>query len=194
MKYLFLFFLIILFSLNPLQAQHKAGSRLLILNVGFTAASPEDNDNDLNGNTFSLNYESSNLEGNLAGGVSISYLTTSADSVDAGGNTVSRLNSVSYRVFPIILYGRYMFGTDQIKGYIGAGIGIQFSNASFYTNNIQADGQDSGITIGGMAGVNYFFNDKIFVNGNYNLSWLSNSFYQDGIVQNFTVGLGFQFF
>jgi hypothetical protein len=194
MKHLFLFFLIILFSLNPLQAQHKAGSRLLILNVGFTAASPEDNDNDLHGNTFSLNYESSNLDGNLAGGVSIAYMVTSADSTTASGGTANRLNSVSYNTLPVIFYGRYMFGPDQLRGYIGAGFGIQFSNARFYTDNVQTNGTDSGVLIGGMAGLNYFFNDKIFINGNYNLSWLSNSFYRDGMVHNFTVGLGFQFF
>jgi len=43
-------------------------------------------------------------------------------------------------------------------------------------------------------GLNYFINDKIFINGNYNLGWLANSYFKDGMVQNFTIGLGFQFF
>jgi hypothetical protein len=186
--------LVLLMGMSLAQAQHKAGSSLLIMNVGFTMASPEDNDNDLHGNTFSVNYEASNYEGNLAGGVSIGYMITSADSTTASGETVSRLNSVSYSTFPIILYGRYLFGTDQFKGYIGAGFGIQFSNVKFYTNNAQVEGTDSGVLIGGMAGINYFFNDKVFVNANYNLSWLSNSYYKDGMIQTITFGLGFQFF
>jgi outer membrane protein W len=184
----------LLLSLNLAQAQHKAGSSLLMLNVGFTTATPEDNNYDLSGNTFTLSYEASNFEGDLAGGISIGYVITSSDSTISSGKPVNRVNTVSYEVLPIVLYGRYMFGSDQLKGYIGAGLGIQFSNARFITNNVQVEAKDSGLMIGGMVGVNYFFNDKIFINGNYNLSWLSNSYYKDGMAQNFTVGLGFQFF
>ena len=139
MKHFLITLLILCAGLNLAQAQHKAGSGLLILNVGFTSASPEDSDYDLSGNTFMLSYETSNLEGNLAGGMSIGYVTTSADSVSASGTTEERLNSVSYTVLPIMIYGRFMFGSEQIKGYIGAGLGIQFSNADFFTDNVQVE-------------------------------------------------------
>ena len=194
MKHFLLILLVLFAGLNLAQAQHKAGSGLLILNAGFTSASPEASDYDLSGNTFTLSYEISNLEGNLAGGMSIGYVTTSADSVNSAGVTEERLNSVSYTVLPIMIYGRFMFGSEQIKGYIGAGLGIQFSNADFFTNKVQVEGADSGLLVSGMAGLNYFINDKIFINGNYNLGWLANSYFKDGMVQNFTIGLGFQFF
>lgn len=194
MKQFSLICLFLFMSLSLVQAQHKPGSGLLILNAGFTWATPEDNDKELNGNTFTLSYESSNLDGDLAGGISIGYMMTSADSVNSSGATVGRLNAVNYDVLPVFVYGRYMFGSDQIKGYIGGGVGIQFSSADFYRENVQIEAKDSGLLIGGMAGVNYFISDKILINGNYNLSWLANGYYKDGLAQNFTIGLGYQFF
>jgi len=85
MKHFSTILLMLFIFLSLAQAQHKPESGLLIFNVGFTQASPEDTDNNLNGNTFSLSYEKSNYQGNLAGGVSIAYSTTSADSITASG-------------------------------------------------------------------------------------------------------------
>ncbi len=194
MKYLSIILLFLFMSLSLAQAQYKAGSSMLILNFGFTWATPEDDKYELDGNNFTLCYEASDLGGNWSGGIGIGYMTTSADSINSSGSTVSRLNAVNYEVVPVFLYGRYMFGSDQIKGYIGGGGGIQFSTADFFRESVQLEAKDSGLMIGGMAGVNYFINDKILINGNYNLSWLQNAYYKDGLVQNFTIGLGYQFF
>jgi hypothetical protein len=133
--------LIMLTSLGLAQAQHKPGSGLLIFNVGFTEASPEDSDNDLHGNTLSLSYEKSDWEGRLAGGV-----------------------------------------------------GIQFSNVKYFTENVQVESADSGLLIGGVAGLNVFLNETILLNANYSLNYLSNSFYKDGLAHNINIGLGFQFY
>jgi outer membrane protein W len=186
--------LMLLISLSLAQAQHKPGSGLLIFNVGFTEASPEDLDNNLNGNTFSLSYEKSNYKGNLAAGMTIAYSTTSADSITASGQELQRLNSVSYEVIPILLYGKVLFGSPKVKGYIGGGIGIQFSKVNSYRENVQVVGADSGFLVGGTAGLNFFLNEKILLNANYTLSYLGNGYYQDNVAHNFNIGLGFQFF
>jgi outer membrane protein W len=194
MKHFSIILLILIMSLSLAQAQHKPESGLLIFNVGFTEASPEDLDNNLNGNTFSLSYEKSNYQGNLAGGVSIAYATTSADSITASGQELQRLNSVSYEVFPILLYGKFLFGSPKVKGYIGGGIGIQFSKVNSYRDNVQVEGSDSGFLVGGTAGLNFFLNEKILLNANYSLSYLGNGYYQDNVAHNINIGLGFQFF
>lgn len=186
--------LVLLLGVSLAQAQHKPEAGLLIFNVGFTEASPEDSDNNLSGNTFSLNYEKSDWKGKLAGGFAIAYSTTSADSLTASGQELKRLNSVSYEVIPALLYGKVLFGSPKAKGYVGAGVGIQFSNITSYRDNVEVTGQESGFLVGGMAGLNVFLNERILLNGNYNLSYLGNSYYKDGMAHNFTIGLGFQFF
>lgn len=189
-----LFTLLVLFmSLGLAQAQHKPGSGLLIFNVGFTEASPEDSDENLSGNTFSLNYEKSDWKGKLAGGFAIAYSTTSADSLNASGQELGRVNSASYEVIPVLLYGKVLFGSPKAKGYIGGGFGIQFSNITSYRDNVEVTSAESGFLVGGMAGLNVFLSDRILLNGNYNLSYLGNSYYKDGMAHNFTIGLGFQF-
>jgi hypothetical protein len=185
--------LILFMTLGLAQAQHKPESSLLIFNVGFTEASPEDSDNNLSGNTFSLNYEKSDWKGRLAGGFAIAYSTTSADSLNAAGQELQRLNSASYEVVPILLYGKVLFGSPKAKGYVGGGFGIQFSNIKYFTQNVQVTDRESGFLVGGVAGLNVFLSEKILLNGNYNLSYLGNSYYRDGLAHNFTIGLGFQF-
>ena len=63
MKHFSIILLILFVSLNLAQAQYKTGSGLLLFNVGWTMASPEDIEADLNGNTFSLSYEKSDFGG-----------------------------------------------------------------------------------------------------------------------------------
>lgn len=191
----FLFTILILFlSLSLAQAQHQPESNILIFNVGFTEASPEDSDNNLHGNTLSLNFEKSEWQGRFAGGVSIAYSKTSADSLSAAGQELNRLNSVSYEVIPAMLYGKVLFGSPKAKGYIGGGVGIQFSNVKYFTQNVQIESSNSGFLVGGLAGLSVFLNETILLNANYSLNYLSNSYYQDGLAHNINIGLGFQFF
>jgi hypothetical protein len=192
MKYVQFTIFTIIISFSIAQAQHKPESGLLIFNVGFTETSPEDSDANLSGNTFSLSYEKSNYTGNLAGGVAIAYATTSADSLNASGEQVQRLNSVSVEVLPILLYGKVLFGSPKVKGYIGGGFGIQFSKANSFRDLVQVTSYDSGFLIGGVGGLNFFVNEKILLNASYNLSYMGNSYFKDGVVHNFVIGLGFQ--
>ena len=194
MKRILIILFILLMGLSLAQAQHKPTSGLLILNVGFTKTSPEYSDQDLDGNTFTLSYEKSDYQGRFAGGIAFAYTETAADSLTASGQKVERANSVSHEVIPITLFGKVLFGPPKVKGYIGGGIGIQFSHVHYYNQNVQVNGQDSGLLVGGLAGLNYFLNDKIFLNGNYSLFYLGNSYYQDDLVQNFSFGLGFQIY
>ena len=191
----FQFTILVLFiSLGLAQAQHKPESNILIFNVGFTEASPEDSDNNLHGNTLSLNFEKSDWQGRLAGGVSIAYSKTSADSLTAAGQELSRLNSVSFEVIPAMLYGKVLFGSPKAKGYIGGGVGIHFSNVKYFTQNVQVQAESSGFWVGGVAGLNVFLSETILLNANYSLNYLSNSYYKDGLAHNVNIGLGFQFF
>ena len=184
--------LILLVSLNLAQAQYKNGSGLLLFNVGWTMASPEDIEADLDGNTFSLSFEKSDFDGLLSCGFVIAYSRTSADSLNAGGDKIDRLNKVSYEVIPVTLFGKVYFGSDTFRGYAGAGIGIQFSNINYFTQNGQVTAFESGFLISGMAGANFYLNENILLNANYSINYLGNSFYKDGLAHNINIGVGFQ--
>jgi hypothetical protein len=125
------------------------------------------------------------MEGNLAGRIIITYLAGH----DKDSNNDRRIN---YQSIPIMLQGKYFFGSDKIKGYLQGGIGLQFSRIEFSGPNILLQDGDSGFACGlGLGG--YFFTDeKIFINIAYNFSYLANSFYRDGIVHLLKVGIGFQ--
>jgi hypothetical protein len=199
MKLSFALVFVVVFSHNLVLAQHRPGSAVLVFNVGSSQASVDDafesgDAGDLSGNLFSLSYERTNPKGNLAAGVAISYLSTSADSLDSSGTEVGRLNSVSFNVLPVLLYGKAMFGPPKLKGYLSAGFGVQFSNASSFTDAVQVESYDSGFLVGGSAGVMFFLSEKILFNAAYNFSFLANSFYRDGTVGTFAVGLGYQIF
>lgn len=192
MKTVVFSFLTLILCVSFVEAQHNPDRSLVTFNVGFTKASPEESGHSLSGNTFSLGYEKSNREGNLAGGVSVSYLTTSADSVNASGQTLDLINSVSFETVPILLYGKFMFGSPTIRGYIGGGFGIHFSTVTTYSQNVGVTGFDSGWMIGGLAGVNLYLSESLLLNAAYNLDYVGNAYYKDGMVNNFIVGLGFQ--
>lgn len=194
MKHNSIILLILVLSMSLAQAQYKPDSGLLIFNVGFTKASPEDLDADLHGNTFSLSYEKSDYRGRLAAGIAIAYSTTSADSQTTSGQNAPRLNSVSYEVLPIMIFGKVLFGSPKLKGYIGAGFGIHFSNVKYFTQNVQVTGLDSGFLIGGLAGLNFFLSEKILLNAHYSLHYLNNGYYQNNLAHNLSIGLGFQFY
>jgi len=192
MKRFSIILLILLMSLGLAQAQYKAGSSLLMFNAGFTMASPEDIEADLHGNTFSMSYEKSDFEGLWSFGFVIAYSTTSADSLNAGGEKLDRLNKVSYQVIPVSFFGKVNFGSEKLRGYVGAGLGIQFSNINYFTQNGQVTSYESGILIGGMAGINFYLSEDVMLSANYTINYLENSYYKDSLAHNINIGIGFQ--
>jgi outer membrane protein W len=192
MKHFSIIPLILFVSLNLAQAQYKTGSGLLLFNVGWTMASPEGIEADLNGNTFSMSYEKTDFVSQWSGGFVIAYSNTYADSLNTAGTKLDRLNKVSYEVIPVALFCKYYFGSDTFRGYAGAGFGIQFSNINYFTENGQVTAFESGILISGMAGANFYLSEDILLNANYTISYLGNSYYANSLAQNINLGIGFQ--
>ena len=52
---------------------------------------------------------------------------------------------------------------------------------------------DYGFYGGGGAGVMFFINENIFINGEYEIAWASNSYYRDGWISTAGGGIGFRF-
>ena len=193
MKYLTLILVVLLIGFGSSFAQYKPASSLLIFNVGWTMTSPEDIDADLNGNTFSLSYEQTDFDGVWSLGFVINYSTMSADSLNTRGNKVDRVNKVSYQVMPVSFYCKAMFGSDKLRGYVGAGFGIQFSHINYFTENREITAYESGFLVSGLAGGYWFLSETVLLNANYSINYLANSYFRDGLAQNINIGIGYQF-
>jgi hypothetical protein len=193
MKYFTMIILILFIGFGSSFAQYKPASSLLIFNAGWTSATPEDIDADLSGNTFSLSWEQTDLGGIWSCGFAMAYSKTSADSLNADGSKVKRINKVSYEVVPVTFFAKAMFGSDVLRGYVGAGLGIQFSNINYFAERGQITAYESGFSVSGTAGGYFFISESVLLNANYSLTYLGNSFYQDGLAHNINIGLGFQF-
>jgi hypothetical protein len=187
MKYSKVFFLMVAISVyaTNASAQFKSWSQLMSFNGGYASLVGEATGNTLDGYAFDFTYEQVNMDGNMSGGVMITYLAGH----DEDSENDRRIN---YHSIPILLQGKYFFGSENLKGYLQGGAGIQFSRIEYTGPNLLLLDGDSGFAFSlGLGG--YFFTDeKIFINAAYNFSYMSNSFYRDGIVHLFKVGIGFQ--
>ena len=52
---------------------------------------------------------------------------------------------------------------------------------------------DFGFYGGGGAGIMIFLKENIFINGEYEIAWASNSWYKDGWINTASGGIGFKF-
>jgi hypothetical protein len=52
---------------------------------------------------------------------------------------------------------------------------------------------DWGFYAGASAGANYFINEKLFLGLEYEIAWMTNSYYKDGWMNSAMLGLGMKF-
>ena len=69
----------------------------------------------------------------------------------------------------------------------------------FHNSKVEWDGTlaelqnwDYGFVAGGGAGIQKYPSEKAFVTVGYNIKWLQNSFYKEGLLYTFYGGPGFQ--
>jgi len=85
-----------------------------------------------------------------------------------------------------------LFGKNKIKGFIKGALGVQFSGLK-REGYISLSDNDFGFYGGGGGGVMFDVSDKIFINAEYEIAWMSNSYYKDGWLNSAMGGIGFRF-
>jgi len=132
-------------------------------------------------------YEFNPGEGKFSHGVSIGYMSVKGSPESS--------DSVEYKVstLPIFYAPKYMFGNDKVKGFVKGALGFQNSKFERSGPLWDVDGSDWGFYGGLGAGFMYFVNDKIFIDVEYEFAWMSNSYYQDGLMNTVMGGIGFKF-
>jgi hypothetical protein len=161
---------------------------LISVSGGYSFANIEDTDLKTPGWRINGTYDFNPAGGPWSFGFSIGYMGLSASEETIGEGTVD----YNIGTIPIYFAPKFMFGSDKIKGYIKGALGTQNTHIK-RTAVLEITDNDWGFYGGGSAGVNIFLSEMVFLNAEYELAWLSNSFYKDGLINSAMIGLGVKF-
>jgi hypothetical protein len=150
---------------------------------GYSFANVEDTENKITGWRINGLYEFNPGSGMLAHGLSFGYISLSG----TDNSVTTTVNS-----FPLYYAPKLMFGNDRIKAFVKGALGMQFSTLK-REGLVELSDHDFGFYGGGGAGVMIFIKENIFINGEYEIAWASNSYYKDGWINTAGGGIGFKF-
>ena len=166
------------------RAQYLPGARLLTVTGGYTLMQIEETSNSVNGFETGGSFEQTSYDSKWAYGVSVTFIRVTDESTN--GKSI-------YRTTPITFQGKYLFGSPVIKGYVQTNLGIHSSEVEWDGTVVNSQNWDFGFVMGGGAGFQWYLSDKVFITGGYNIKWLHNSYYNEGLAHTFQGGLGFLF-
>jgi hypothetical protein len=162
---------------------------MVTLSGGYAFANIEDTGTDATGWRINGSYEFNPLGGNWAHGISVGYIRTKA-TID-----IPLSQSVEYKLsaWPVYYAPKFMFGKENAKGFIKGAIGWQWSGIDRSGPVVEGDTNDSGFYGGASLGFMKSFNEKVFVNLEYEWAYLSNYLYRDAFMNSIMLGLGYKF-
>ena len=185
MKKYTLFFTTVLFSITS-----WAQENMVTLSGGYAFANIEEVDTDATGWRINGLYELNPAGGKLAHGLSIGYIGTSADfSNRQNGTTNYKIHS-----WPFYYAPKFLLGSGSLKGFIKGALGLHYSRLTKtggLIDEIKTD--DVGLYTGASAGIMKIFNEKIFINLEYEWAYMSNSNYNNGMMNSAMLGVGLKF-
>jgi opacity protein-like surface antigen len=179
MKKLILSLLFVL-SFSTLMAQVNK----VHLSGGYALANVDESDLSGSGWRINAKYEYQPIGALISYGLSIGYMSVMAEETGT---------KYTVNVVPIYFNPRLYFSEGKIQPFLQAALGFHMSNQKREGTLTSVKASDSGITVGGGAGTLYSINDKLFLNLEYELLYLANSFYNNDLTHSFNLGLGFRF-
>ncbi|MCC6410362.1 MAG: outer membrane beta-barrel protein [Saprospiraceae bacterium] len=147
-------------------------------------------DYDITGTGWRINglYELNPNEGPMAWGLALGYISVSGEYTNMDTTT-----TVTVGTIPVYLAPKYMFGQNNLKGFVKAMAGMQFANIEYDGPKGNLTSDDFGFYGGGGVGILYFIRENVFLNLEYEFGYMSNSYYRDGIMQSAMGGVGIKF-
>jgi hypothetical protein len=131
-------------------------------------------------------YEITPLQGKLIHGVSLGYLKTSGYGTEGQGK-------YNLETFPIYYAPKILFGKTNFRSYVKGAIGVHISD---FKNSFELGSysdKNIGMTLGCGFGFRYSMNKKIFLSAEYELLYLTKSYYEHNLVNTASAGIGFKF-
>ena len=167
-----------------------AQENLVTFSGGYAFANVEDVSGDATGWRINGTYEYRPNGSPIAHGISIGYISVEGDGTTNIGSLPTTYTSNS---LPIYYAPKYLFGNKSLEGFVKGALGMHFSDLETTTQNVRVSSNDSGFYGGlGLGGMKTF-NEKFFINAEYEWAYLSNSYYKDGFMNSFMLGLGVRF-
>jgi hypothetical protein len=160
---------------------------MVTISGGYAFANIENTDTKGTGWRINGLYEFNPMGSKFAHGISFGYISLSS-SENVGQQTVKS----SIYSLPLYYAPKVMFGSDKFKIYIKGALGTQFASVKREALITVTD-NDFGFYGGGGAGIMLFLKENIFINGEYEIAWASNSSYKDGWINTAGGGIGFKF-
>ena len=166
----------------------RAQENLFSLSGGYSFANIEDAETNSTGWRINGLYEFNPSAGSFSHGVSIGYIRTNGESDALVQTTYYKLNSI-----PVYYAPKYMFGSESFKGFVKGALGMHYSFMTRTGGLGELSTHDWGFYGGASAGIMYFFNEKLFLNLEYEWAYLSNTYYRDGFMNSAMGGIGIRF-
>jgi hypothetical protein len=176
---------IILLIMASMKAQSQ--ENMVTLSGGYAFANVADID--LNGTGWRVNglYEFNTSGSKIAHGFSFGYITVSATEGSGADYIKYTVNSL-----PVYYAPKWLFGSEKIKGFVKGALGMHFA-AVKREGMSNLDDNDFGFYVGTGAGGLFFLKENIFINAEYELAYVSNTWYKNKLMNTIGGGIGFKF-
>lgn len=160
---------------------------MLSLHGGYAFAWADEVAGSVTGWTANGWYERMAFNGDYALGVWAGYMT-----IGWGQESSNNPVEANFASVPAVITLKYFLGDSESSavGYGGGGLGLHYSHFNGATNDFASDESRVGIAgtlhLGGM----FFMGEKLFLDANYTLLWLTNTFYSKNFANTINVGIG----
>jgi len=167
-------------------------SNLVSLSGGYSWAKVDDSENiqddpDIKGTGWRINgaYDYVNYKGNFSYGCAAGYISVSADYKGVADTAEYTVSTVPFYFVP-----KYLFGKEKIQGFIKLAIGGQSARLKRKGQAGEVKANDFGFYGGGGAGLMIFVKENVFINAEYEIAYMTNSFYRNGLMNSALFGIG----
>jgi len=170
-----------LFS-SSVYSQLKSIDPLWTFEIGTTVLNASEIDVALNGYVFTATYDQINASKELSGGVTFGYIRSTT--------TVTN-EEYTYSSLPLVLQGKYFLTSGSVPFYLQGGVGIHFSRLDRTSKVLYLQFGDVGLILNAGTGVLVPLGSDVYLSFAYQFNWYETTFYNDGMVHLFKLGLGF---
>ena len=160
---------------------------MITINGGYAFANVDDFDNQATGWRINGVYEYNPQAGKFAHGVALGYARIQASE---GTGQLEKTGTVSS--LPFYYAPKISFGEGGVNLFVKGDLEMQIAWLK-REGILEITDMDIGFYGGGGAGLKIDLGEKLFINAEYEIAWVSNSFYNDGWLNNAMAGIGFKF-
>ncbi len=157
--------------------------------IDYSGAYNEDYHTSANGFRITGTYEVGPLESKkFIHGVSASYILSTATA-----NLYGQETDISVRTLPFCYAPKYLIGSEKAMAFARAAVGVHFTRITVEGGSVDGGDNDWGFYGGLGAGGMVYVGKTVFLNLDYELAWMSHTYYANGYLHSVQLGIGMDF-